>query len=173
MLKSCLRPLTFVFLFSLVLNVAFAGNNVLTKIGTMDLDGNVYSEWWYTEENPTLSGIAAAGATVEIDINGTKSEVTADSSGNWSFATGALPTGDHAVIITTGGEVYSFTLHTGQTVPEGVGSGSGGESDVPATGYNQILWMGVGLVLFSVGYTLLKTSKVTTVFEKKILSEFK
>ncbi len=172
MLKSCLKSLTFVFLFSVLISVAFAGNNVLTQIGSMDLGGNAYSEWWYTQENPSLTGVAAASATVEIDIDGTKSNVTADASGNWSFAPTTLTSGDHTVIVTTGGEAYSFTLHAGQALPEDFSSGGSEGSDVPATGYNQIYGILLGLVLFSAGYALLTSGSVTKVFEKKILRDF-
>ena len=136
----------------------------------MALGGNAYTEWWYTQENPTLTGIAAAEATVEIDINGEKSEVTA-ASGNWSYSPTTLTTGDHVVTITTGEETYSFTLHAGQALPEDFVAGGSGTGEVPATGHNQLLGMGIALVLFSAGYAVLRTARITTVFEKKILKD--
>ena len=138
----------------------------------MDLGGNAYTEWWYTQENPTLSGVAAADATVTVSINGTESEVVADSSGNWTFTPTTLTTGDHTVVITTGGETYSFTLHAGQQLAEGVGAETGGESGVPVTGSNQILGIVLSITLFSAALASLKTSKINNIFERKMLRDF-
>jgi hypothetical protein len=75
-------------------------------------------------------------------------------------------------VVATGGETYSFTLHTGQQLPEGVGSGGGGESGVPATGSNQILGIVVSIALFSAALASLKTSKINDIFERKMLRDF-
>jgi hypothetical protein len=173
MLKSCLKALIFVFLFSTLINVAHAGNNILTKIGTMDLAGNAYAEWWYTSENPMLGGVAAADSAVTVGIDGTDSEVTADSSGNWTYTPTTLTSGDHTMVITTGGETYSFTLHTGQELPDTIIAASGDESDVPATGSNQILGIVVSVTLFGAALAaFLKTSNINYAFEKRILKDF-
>ena len=75
------------------------------------------------------------------------------------------------IAITTGEEAYSFTLHAGQVLPEDFVAGGSGTGDVPATGYNQLLWVSMTLVLFSAGYAVLRTTSVTAVFEKKILKD--
>ncbi|MCL2523868.1 MAG: Ig-like domain-containing protein [Betaproteobacteria bacterium] len=74
------------------------------------------------DNRPTLSGLAEAGATVHIDIDGVKVDVTADSeTGVWSYVPGAaLADGAHNVIVsqtdlagnTSGGTGAHFKVDT-------------------------------------------------------------
>jgi hypothetical protein len=116
MLKYCL-----VFLITFLISTAptFASGFVLQNIGSLDTGGNQYGEWWYQSQNPTLSGITAPSATVEVSVNGTVQTVTADASGHWT-ATTTMPAGDHSVSLNSSGSVISFTLHINQTMPTGI-----------------------------------------------------
>lgn len=170
--KPCLKSLLVLFLFTLVLNTAHAGSAPLTKIGVMDLAGNAYSEWWYTEENPVLTGVAAANATVTIKIDDQTATATADASGNWTYTPTTLTTGDHTITITTGSDSYAFTLHAGQNVPEDLASGgSATDTTVPATGYSQVFAISAALLLFGASIAWLKLNTVNRVFEKQVLRD--
>jgi len=89
----------------------------VTSIGNLDTSGTFYASWWYTQENPILSGTADASASVSIDIDGTAGTTTADTLGKWSYATTTLLAGDHTVTVTSGAEVVSFALNIGDTAP--------------------------------------------------------
>lgn len=154
MVKTCLKTIFFVLLISVFTFPVFAGSSILSNIGSMNTSAG-YSEWWYTQTNPKLSGVAAAGATVNIKINDDTYTATADSNGNWSYTPSTLTEGDHSIVISSGSDSYSFTLHAGQALPDDMGTGeSSGSSSVPATGFSQVMWIVVGLVLVSVGYSL-------------------
>jgi len=175
MIKPCLKALPILFLFAVVFNLAHAANTVLSKIGIMELGGNAYTEWWYTEANPTLTGVAAAGAKVTITIDNVAAEVTADSAGNWTYSPTTLTTGDHTVSIASGTDAYTFTLHAGQNVPAdlatGGTSGDGSTDGVPATGYNQIFGITAAITLFAAGYLSLRLNNVNKAFERQIVRE--
>ncbi len=174
--KSCLKALPILFLFAVVFNLAHAANTVLSKIGIMELGGNAYTEWWYTEENPALTGVAAAGAKVTITIDSVAAEVTADSLGNWTYSPTTLTTGDHTISIASGTDTYAFTLHAGQNVPEDLTTAGGTSTDgstdgVPATGYNQIFGIVAAITLFAAGYLSLRMNNVNKAFERQIVRE--
>ena len=172
MKRSCLKALSVLLVFAAILGFSrfvHAGNTVLSKIGIMELGGNAYTEWWYTQENPTLTGVAATGAKVTITIDSVAAEVTADSAGNWTYSPTTLTTGDHTISITSGSDTYAFTLHAGQNVPEDLGGGTQETtSSVPATGYNQILGIVAATTLFTAGYVALKVNSVNKAFEKQV-----
>ncbi len=93
---------------------AFATGLAVTSIGNLDTStGTFYNAWWYTKENPTLSGTAGANATVTVDIDGNLYTTTADTLGNWSYTPTTLTTGNHTVTVTSGTETVSFSLEIG------------------------------------------------------------
>lgn len=153
-IKQLLLPmliLSSVFLF----NVS-AASLTLTHIGALATNGMAYADWWYTGTNPTLRGAAGNGASVEVSIDGTETTVTADGSGNWSMAT-TMATGDYDISITSGSESYSFTLHTGQTVPAaggGTTQTTQSTTAVPDTGSHQLpmIIMSLGLLTLAAYY---------------------
>lgn len=121
---------------------AVAGAFSLTSIGALSTAGKVYSHWWYTAQNPLLTGTATAASEVTVTIDGAASLVTADSGGVWSFQT-TMVDGDHTVTIASGEETLSFTLTIGSTVPEDIATMSG--TSVPTTG--SVGWtLALGLV---------------------------
>ena len=85
----------------------------VTSIGSLDTSGTFYSSWWYTNENPALSGTAGANATVTVDIDGAGDNTTADINGNWYYSPTTLTTGDHLITITSESEVATFNLTIG------------------------------------------------------------
>lgn len=165
-------------------SIAFLASLSLTKIGALNTNGSVYSEWWYTKENPTLSGTAETGASVAITIDDASSSVTADSSGVWSFSSTTLLNGDHTVKISSSGNEYSFTLHVGSTVPADVGSSSSGSSStngsdttpqttsaVPETGFDQLFPMLISAGLIGFGVYFYKSQNAKGVFEREITQD--
>ena len=110
---------------------ALAGAFSLTSIGALSTAGKVYSHWWYTAQNPLLTGTATVASEVAVTIDGVADLVTTDSGGVWSFQT-TMVDGDHTVLIASGDETLSFTLTIGSTVPEDIATVSG--TSVPTTG---------------------------------------
>lgn len=164
-MKSKLNVSLFVFLsvFTLLFTVkTLAATLSLTKIGAMDTGGKNYSEWWYTVENPSLSGTATKDTDVTIKVDDKSGTAKADGSGNWTYST-ATALGDHTVSISSGSEKYDFKLHitkelpsnlggTSQSTASGAGNGTGNGNAVPSTGLDQAVALGLGL-----GLTLLAT----------------
>ena len=102
-------------LFSLTLATpVFAAELAVTSIGSLDTStGTFYDAWWYTTENPTLAGTAAASSTVTITIDTIDYIAAADTLGNWSYQPTTLTTGDHTVSITDGVGTVVFSLAIG------------------------------------------------------------
>lgn len=149
---------SFFFFFILISNVLASGFQI-TRIGNLEVTGSLLSDWWYTGTNPTLSGIALANTTVNITVDGVSNSVNSDSDGQWSYTPSNLDSGDHEVLLTSSGSTISFTLHSGQALPENVGGMGGGESSQPVAGVSLptvILLIG-GIVLFLTGLRLVKT----------------
>jgi len=152
----------------------YASSFSLTNIGALSTNGAKYSEWWYTGENPTLVGTAGSSADVNVDIDGSDSSAVAGGSGNWSLATSGLTAGDHNIVISSGSESYSFTLHIGQNVPESVGTAveiTESTSAVPNTGSDQFISLLLTTSLFITAVILFKADDVKKVFEKKVLED--
>ncbi len=178
---SCLKKviIPFSLLFFLLLPVTKAASLSLTQIGALSTGGAAYSEWWYTGTSPLLSGTAGEGATVEIMVGSDSHEVTADSSGNWSYQS-SMGEGDFSISITSGGESYSFTLHSGQTMPDTITGGTSMETtestvSVPATGYPQLLGMITATTLLGVGfyYYLYARRNTKKAYVKSILNSLR
>lgn len=168
MKKICL------FIFCLVLGFVLLSRDsfalTLDMIGALATEGHTYPEWWYTGSNPTLSGTADANATVTIAIDGSEGSATADGSGNWSYS-GNMTASDPAIVISSGGDSYSFTLHLGQNVPSDLGSSSGttqSTSSVPETGSWQFI-TGVGAsILIVLGWYLWDRRTTLRAFEDSV-----
>lgn len=143
-----LKRLIFISLFFLLASPALASGFQLKYIGGLNTQGVAYSEWWYSTENPSLSGITTAGDSVSVTIDGTAGSATVDGSGNWSYSPTSLTAGDHTVAITGGAGSMSFTLHIGSSIPTNVTAPS--TSDMPVAGVidnTLALWLVGGLLL--------------------------
>lgn len=107
-------------MFFLPVSVSASGFYIET-IGSLDIQGSAYPQYWYTGANPTITGKAPANASITATIDGTSQTVTADAAGDWSVAT-SVSEGDHSVTLATESITpYTFTLTIG-TVADGVGS---------------------------------------------------
>ncbi|QQS39334.1 hypothetical protein IPM62_01845 [Candidatus Woesebacteria bacterium] len=98
-------------------SLAHAASLTVTSIGSLDTSGTFYPSWWYTKENPTLSGTAVAGSTVTVDIDTKATNTTANASGVWSLTPTTLTAGEHLVTVMSGSETVSFKLAIGNDVP--------------------------------------------------------
>lgn len=123
-------------------------------------NGNPGTEWYYTAENPTLTGTAAASSTVTIAIDSTDFPVSADTTGNWSYSPSTLTTGDRLVSITGDGQTLNFTLHVGQSTSTSTTTTSASSSaqTLPQTGTieNTLLLFSLGTAFMLVGWKLSK-----------------
>jgi len=152
MKKICLFTLSF--LLTLSVSIVLAADLSLTDIGALATSGNTYSEWWYTGTLPVLKGTAGNSATVAITINDEQSSISADGSGNWSFYSEKLITGDHSVSISSGDQTYSFTLHLGQSLPSDLGATpeTTPSTGVPDTGTGQVIALVAGVSALALGW---------------------
>lgn len=144
----------------------------LNRIGSLDLDGNMYSEWWYTGSKPTFYGTAEVSSTVTVKVDGTEATTSADGSGNWTYYLDK-DAGDYAIEIVQGAENVSFTLYLGQSLPDGSVESTESTSSVPATGFDQYiaLMLGVGVILLATYFYISGDSNKKAVFETRILKE--
>ena len=173
-----IKPLKGLLFFTLAIFVVsswvLSADLSLTKIGSLDTGGKVYSEWWYTGTNPVFQGNAVANSTVTVKIDENTYTASANESGLWSYST-SLASGDHAVEISEGQSKYSFTLHIGQDVPAGAGSADTQESTsaVPSTGFNQFtgLTMGIGVVLLASYMYMMGDHNRKPIFAKRIIED--
>ena len=162
--KACLKLITVVSLifYSFYFSFVLAATLSLTNIGALGTGGSTYTEWWYTGINPSLSGVSGANAEVSVSIDGEITTTTADGSGNWSTST-SMDQGDHTIIISSGSETYSFTLHTGQNMPDTVTTPTGETTQstgtVPPTGSSQLIGMLVSATLVGAGFYLFVLGK--------------
>lgn len=125
-------------------------------------NGDPGSTWYYTSENPLLTGTAAANSSVTVAIDGTDYPVTADASGNWSLVPTTLTDGAHSVTVTGDGQTLSFTLNIGQSVPtqsstpSAQASGSATTLPVSGTLENTLFLFGAGSIFVGGGWWLSK-----------------
>lgn len=96
-----------------------ASGFTVRKVGSLNVDGLVYSHLWYTNGNVAITGGTLPNNSVTATVDGAASTVTADASGNWSYTT-TLAAGDHAMSFSSISSTVSFTLTIG-ALPEGVG----------------------------------------------------
>ena len=156
MKKACQKSL---FIAAILLTVfisrpLYAASLSLTHIGSLATDGSTYSEWWYSTTNPLLKGTAEDGVEVKVSIDSQEYTTTADSSGMWSYQT-SLSSQDYSIVISSGGEQLSFTLHAGQSMDSSTTTTTQettqSTSAVPPTGYNQVAGLATGLTLAGAG----------------------
>lgn len=170
-LKKALTPILGIVLLTFVFTVSAASLS-LTAIGSLSTEGAAYSEWWFSGVDPTISGTAGENADVVISVDGAEETVTADASGNWSYQ--VIGSDDTDVILTSGEESYSFTLHLGQEFP-GAGSSETettttvvetvteeSTASVPETGYPQALGLTTGLSMVLLGVYIYLRGKRNT-----------
>lgn len=180
MKKFCLKLIPSFLAFLLFINVSFAAEFALTKIGALDTGGATYSEWWYTGTSPTLMGTAENNAQVSVTINDQTNTVNADSSGNWSVPT-TLDNADYNITVASGSSSYSFVLHAGQSVPSDLGSTTTTTTTetqqtttpVPATGFNQTIGLILSSTILGFGIYFFNKSKKSTkkAYVKSLLKE--
>jgi len=158
MFKKCLLASLFsLFLFLVVSQQVFASGFQLKTIGSINVTGSTWTEWWYSAANPTFTGTALEGATVTIDIDGT-SQTTTATSGNWTFTPSTATAGSHSVTISSGGSSVTFTLNIGD-VPTNVGSPT--QSGMPVAGIvdQSLLLLLLGGAVFILGIGLIAPEK--------------
>ena len=103
----------------------------IQTIGSMDVQGSAYPQYWYSTPNPTIAGMAPADSTITVTVDGVSGTTISDASGSWSYAVTAAE-GDHSVTLATDAATsYSFTLTIGEMTGEG---GSISAPDTPAAG---------------------------------------
>ncbi|MFC1624953.1 hypothetical protein ACFL15_01100 [Patescibacteria group bacterium] len=171
-LKIKIKSVVVLLLFVLIPIYSLGASLSLNRIGSLDLDGKTYSEWWYTGSKPTFYGTAVESSSVTVSVDGTEATTTADASGNWTYYLNKDP-GDYAIVITQGSESYSFTLHLGQSLPNGSVESTEATSSVPETGIDQYmaLMLGVGIVLLATYFYISGDSNRKAVFETRVLKE--
>ncbi len=122
-------------IFFLIPGSLYASGFNLKSIGGVNVDGKLYSQWYHTSLQPSMSGEAAAGSTVTINIDGTDYTTTAGDSSTWSWTPPeALSAGDHSVTLTNNESSISFTLTLGESDVNWDEVGSGGGEDMPTVG---------------------------------------
>lgn len=167
MKKACQKSIAFLLLALGFISYTFSASLGLTHIGVLDISGTNWTEVWYTGTNFVLKGTADANASVSVKINDDTSTATADSSGNWSLST-TMGSGDHTVVITSGSESKTYTIHAGQNVPADLGTTTATTTDTSetttgadiTTGYSQILGIGLSVVLISYGLYMFVQGKL-------------
>ena len=172
MRRICLFIITGLFSIFLT-NYSLAATLTLEKIGALSTGGKMYSEWWYTGQNPTLSGKADPDVEVTVKVDDKSYVFDSDASGNWSVTPTNLTNGDRKVSITTDeGGAYSFTLHVGQNLPENLvgtgGSATQATTSAPTTGSNQLLGILLATFAFITAYFLYNRNLKPS-FEKNII----
>ena len=122
-MKKKTAILLFVLTFFLLPGAAFAQVFQLNTIGTVNVAGTSFSQFWYTGTNVSLTGNTSAGSSVSVSVDSSVNSATVDESGNWSYAT-TLTEGDHQVSLTSAGETINFTLTIGSTQPSTTTTGT-------------------------------------------------
>lgn len=150
---SALATLTIAML--VLLTPSLAQALTLDSIGASQTTGGTPgSQWWYTSNNPTLSGTAAANSTVYITIDGQTSSVTASSEGTWTYAPTTLTIGSHSISVVGDGQTISFTLTIGQSATTTTATASA--TTLPASGTFEltVMIMAAGSLLLLGGWKL-------------------
>lgn len=174
--EKYIKSLASILLLLMIFRYSFAATLQLNKIGTLDLGGKTYPEWWYTGTDPILYGKAAVSSNVDIKIGENAFSTTSDAAGDWNYAS-TLTAGDYKIDITQGAEKLSFTLHLGQNVPANVGStateATQAATTVPTTGFNQYvaLSFSFGVILLATYFYFSSDSKRKSVFETRMIKE--
>lgn len=170
--KNIFKSASMVFVFLLLPIYSLGATLQLNRIGSLDLGGNMYSEWWYTGSKPTLYGAAESSSAITVKVDGVEATTNADGSGNWTYYLDK-DSGDYTIEIVQGAETISFTLHLGQSVPDGSVESTEATSSVPTTGFDQYtaLMLGVGVILLATYFYISGDSNRKAVFETRIIKE--
>ena len=145
-MKKFLSILAVLLLFIFSAELVRAGGFYLTSIGSLDVEGTAYPQYWYTGSSPVISGVAPASTVVTVEVDGTSATTTSDASGNWSYTT-SIGEGDHTIKLSaTGVNAYTFTLTIG-TPPDDVGAISAPDTPVAGTSMPTIMLLSLGVVL--------------------------
>ena len=148
----------FVTIFLLTVAQVRASGFYLSSIGSLDVSGTSYPQYWYTSANPILTGVAPVGATVSVTVDGVADTAIAGSDGTWVYQT-VVSEGDHPVTLSTETSgTYSFTLTIG-VAPEGIGGLSAPETPVAGVSFPTIALLSLGLLFLSAPL-ILKYTKV-------------
>lgn len=161
----------FTWLISGYISYTFAATLQLTKIGSLDLGGKMYTEWWYTGINPTFYGKASPNNPVNITLGQDSFNTTSDANGDWYYSS-SLQAGDYEVSFSQGSERINFKLHLGQNMP-GNSAIPVQQSTTPDTGHDQMvaLALGAGILLLATYFYIIGDPRRKSVFEAKILKE--
>ncbi|MBN1263110.1 MAG: hypothetical protein JW991_02010 [Candidatus Pacebacteria bacterium] len=128
----------------------------LNSIGALDVSSQIYSQMWYTGNQPTFSGTGTNGASVSVTLDGTSYSTTVNASEQWSWLPPeALANADHNLIFTSEGTTISFTLTTGSSGPSELGAPVSSETGTPAAMPTSgfliptlgVLGIGLGLII--------------------------
>ncbi len=133
-----------------------AGSGLLSSVGGVTFIQGA-TQFYVTVSQPTFSGITTAGSPVDITINGIKNGVTADASGNWSYTSASVLSGDNEILVADSSTSAGFTLTIG-SLPESIASAAG-STLAPAGSLNPtIIFAGFGTLLLLTGLIGLKKS---------------
>ena len=117
-MKNCLMTKIYKWAAALIIGLTFilqtslaqaATTLKVTQIGASTPPAS-FTTWTYTSVNPVILGTAAPNAQVKVSLNDAISTLTANATGEWSFAPVTLIAGTHQVVITSGTETLSFSL---------------------------------------------------------------
>ena len=171
-IKNMIKSLIVVCVFLLLPIYSFGATLQLNRIGSLDLGGNMYGEWWYSGSKPTLYGTAENSSAVTVKVDSVEATTNADGSGNWTYYLDK-DAGDYVIEIVQGAETISFTLHLGQSLPDGSVESTEATSSVPTTGFDQYmaLMFGVGVILLATYFYISGDSNKKAVFETRIIKE--
>lgn len=141
-------------LFLITPSLVFASAFNLKSIGSLNTDGRLYPQWWYSGLQPTLAGEATASSAIDITIDSVAYQATADASGNWSYTPlSTLTAGDHSITLTSAGSTISFTLTLGSDNVDWDSVSSTESANLPTVGFAWptffLLLTGLPLILFS------------------------
>jgi len=148
----------FLIFFCLSTKLVFAGGFNLKSIGSVSTGGQQISHWWCSGLSPVFVGEAVAGSEVNISIDGTSANTTADGSGSWMYSTEALTSGDHKIVLISGGSTISFTLTLGTENVDYEAVNKGNVETLPTAGiyFPTLILLGVGGFLFLTAKKLAK-----------------
>jgi hypothetical protein len=171
MKKFCPAIITLLLVLTLAIPLTvFAVTFTLDSIGTLSTEGNRYTEWWYSGENPVLAGTSTAGTEVTVSIDEEASSVTTAEDGTWSYTPTTLVDGTHDVVISTDEDSYAFSLRIGDEETEDTTTTTTEtedtpESTVPDTGAGQVFALLGSVVAISLGFYLLTNKKNASFIE--------
>lgn len=139
------------FLFLISVNYGLASGFNLKSIGSVNVSGLGGGHWWYTTENPLLSGDALPTVAVDVSIDGVTETAPISSDGSWQYQPKTLGGGDHQMILTSGGSTIKFILTIGADKVDWGAVEKGGGEALPATGNTELTWLLIATGLAGIG----------------------